>query len=147
MEAQQYLQAWLKLAHLAALLAWCAALFALPALLASFPSVHGRVARQRLLAATRFTYIAIGSPAAVLAIATGTGLIFLTAAGGPWLVGKLTLVAALSLFHAGCGKLILVLHRTPRRWPRRAHLALAAVPLALVPGVLWLVLAQPAWGR
>jgi len=137
---------WIKALHLASLLVWCAGLFALPALLALFPGAPDRIERRRLLAATRFTFIAFASPAAVLAIASGTALIFLTGSYAPWMLAKLTLVAGMVFFHAGCGKLVLVLHREPARWTRGAHLALALVPLLLIPGVLWLVLAQPAWG-
>jgi uncharacterized membrane protein len=137
---------WIKFVHLAALLAWCACLLALPSLLALFPLAHGRVNRRRLRAATRFVYIALASPAAVLAVVSGTALIHLMNAYAPWFFAKLTLVAAMVLFHAGCGKLVLVLRERPRCWPPGLLLAMAGLPLALILGVLWLVLAQPALG-
>ncbi len=136
---------WIKFVHLSALLVWCAALFALPALLALHPTTQGRIARHRLRAATRFIYIALASPAAVLAVASGTLLIHPTASYAPWLLAKLTLVTGMVFFHAVCGKLVLVLREKPRLWPAAAHVSLALVPLLLVPGVLWLVLAQPRW--
>lgn len=136
---------WIKFAHLSALLVWCAALVALPALLALFPVTVERIARRRLRAGVRFVYIAVASPAAVLAVASGTLLIHPTASYAPWLLAKLTLVTAMVFFHAACGKLLLVLRLTPQRWPAAAHLALGAVPVLLIPGVLWLVLAQPRW--
>ncbi|MGV3492502.1 MAG: CopD family protein [Ramlibacter sp.] len=135
---------WIKFVHLAALLAWCACLLALPALLALFPLAEGRVARRRVRAAVRFVFIALASPAAVLAVASGTALVHLTQAYAPWFFAKLTLVAAMVLFHAGCGKLVLVLRERPRSCPPGLLLATAGVPLALILGVLWLVLAQPA---
>jgi uncharacterized membrane protein len=136
---------WIKFVHLTALLAWCACLLALPALLALVPHAQGRVARRRVRAATRFVYIALASPAAVLAVVSGTALIHLVQAYAPWFFAKLTLVAAMVLFHAGCGKLMLVLHERPRGWPPGVLLATAALPLALMLGVLWLVLQQPQW--
>ncbi|KQP17883.1 CopD family protein [Pseudorhodoferax sp. Leaf267] len=134
---------WIKFVHLSALLAWCASLFALPALLALYPQTQGRIAKRRLWAASRFVYIAIASPAAVLAVVSGTLLIHVTGSYAVWLLAKLTLVAAMVFFHAGCGKLLLVLRETPQRWSPGFHVALALVPALLIPGVLWLVLAQP----
>lgn len=136
---------WIKFLHLSMLLAWCACLLALPPLLALFASTEGRVARQRLRAATRFVYIALASPAAVLAVVSGTALVHLMQVYAPWFFAKLTLVAAMVLFHAGCGKLMVVLHQRPRGWPPGVLLALAALPALLILGVLWLVLAQPRW--
>lgn len=134
---------WIKFVHLAALLTWCASLLALPPLLALVPRTEGRVNKHRLRAATRFVYIALASPAAVLAVISGTALIHLMNVYAPWFFAKLTLVAAMALFHAGCGKLILVLRERPRSWPPGLLLAMAGLPLVLILGVLWLVLAQP----
>jgi putative membrane protein len=142
----QWLAAWLpwiKFVHLSALLAWCACLFTLPALLTLYPETTGRIAKRRLVAATRFVYVAVASPAAVLAVVSGTLMIHVTGSYAVWLLAKLTLVAAMVFFHIGCGKLILVLRKTPRRWPAPFHVALVIVPALLIPGVLWLVLAQP----
>lgn len=134
---------WIKFVHLSALLAWCASLFALPALLALYPQTTGRIAQRRLVAASRFVYIAVASPAAVLAVVSGTLLIHVTGSYAVWLLAKLTLVVAMVFFHVGCGKLILLLRETPRRWSSNLHVALLIVPALLILGVLWLVLAQP----
>jgi len=134
---------WLKFAHLSALLAWCAALFALPVLLALYPQTASNLDRRQLRAASRFTYIAVASPAAVLAVATGTALIHPTHSYGAWLFAKLTLVTAMVFFHALCGKLMLRQHALHLRGGRRWQSWLALVPAALIPLVLWLVLAQP----
>lgn len=136
---------WIKFVHLAALSAWCACLVALPSLLATIPVTEGRVARRRLRAATRFVYIAIASPAAVLAVVSGTALIHLMNVYAPWFFVKLTLVAAMVLFHAACGKLVLVLREQPKSWAPAVLLAMAVLPCLLIPAVLWLVLAQPQW--
>lgn len=137
------LVAWLKFAHLSALLAWCAALFALPVLLALYPQTHSGVDRRQLRAGTRFTYIAIASPAAVLAVISGTSLIHLTQSYGGWMLAKLTLVTGMVFFHAICGKLMLRQHEARQRGGRHWQPWLALVPALLVPAVLWLVLAQP----
>lgn len=135
---------WIKFVHLSALLVWCACLLALPSLLALFPVTQGKVSRRRLRAATRFVYIALASPAAVVAVVSGTALIHLMQVYAPWFFAKLTLVAAMVLFHASCGKLVLVLRQQPRFWSPGLLLAMGTLPLALILGVLWLVLAQPA---
>ncbi|MBP7567366.1 MAG: CopD family protein [Burkholderiaceae bacterium] len=137
---------WLKFIHLSALMLWCGCLFALPALLAQYRGTRGHVDRKRLQAATRFTYIAVASPAAIVAVIAGTLLIHPTQSYGNWMIAKLTLVAVMIFFHAICGKLILVLHDRRDRAPQRLHLMLVLVPALLVPVVLWLVLAQPVFG-
>ncbi len=137
---------WIKFVHLSTLMAWCACLIAMPALLALYPVTQGRVARHRLKAGTRFVYIALASPAAVLAVVSGTALIHVMQAYSPWLLAKLTLVTGMVFFHATCGKMLLVLRDEPRRWSAGFFVGLAAVPMALIVGVLWLVLAQPRWG-
>jgi putative membrane protein len=134
---------WLKFLHLSALLAWSAALFALPVLLSLYPHAVGRVERLRARAAARFTYIVLASPAAVLAVVSGTALIHPTRSYAPWLLAKLTLVALLVLFHATCGKLLLRQHDRHQRGGPRWQPWLAVVPATLLPLVLWLVLAQP----
>ncbi len=136
---------WIKFVHLSALLAWCAGLLALPSLFALYPVVSGRVDRRRVWAATRFTYVAIASPAAVVAVISGTALIHPTGSYGNWMLAKLTLVAAMVFFHCACGKFILMLQEKPRRWAPVVHRLLVVVPALLIPGVLWLVLAQPSF--
>ncbi|KQP43169.1 CopD family protein [Pseudorhodoferax sp. Leaf274] len=137
---------WIKFVHLSTLAAWCACLIALPPLLALYPVTRGRVSRHRLKAGTRFVYIALASPAAVLAVVSGTALIHVMGAYAPWLAAKLTLVTGMVFFHATCGKMLLVLREQPRRWSAGFFVGLAAVPLVLILGVLWLVLAQPRLG-
>lgn len=134
---------YLKFAHFCALLVWCAGLLALPSLLALYPAAHGRVARERAITATRFTYIAIASPAAVLAVASGTLLVHPVDAYQGWLLAKLTLVAGMVGFHIACGTLMTTLHDRPRRFGAGLLQATVAVPLALIGGVLATVLWQP----
>ncbi|MGD9946594.1 MAG: CopD family protein, partial [Burkholderiaceae bacterium] len=104
---------WLMAAHIAALTLWCAGLFFLPALLAAHAGVADPPAFHRLRTMSRFTYIAIASPAAVLAILTGTALVAFSDLLGDWLITKLTLVGAMSAFHVYCGRLLTLLGRHP----------------------------------
>lgn len=147
-----------KTLHIAALVMWCAGLLTLPVLL----GLHRHIASPEAIASphllqrnytrfrklTHFTYTALVTPAAVIAIAAGTVLIFIAQVFEVWLLAKLGCVAGMVLAHAWLGHLILqsserdVHWRMP--WPTLAWLV--AVPSML--GVLWLVLAKPdatAW--
>ena len=140
----------IKTLHIAALVVWCATLVALPALL----GLHQHVARQthwvdvqhhyvRFRRFTHVTYTAVATPAAVLAIAAGTVLIFAAQVFEVWLLAKLVCVAGMALAHAWLGHLIVqsgersVYWRMP--WPGLSWLV--TVPCMLA--VLWLVLAKP----
>lgn len=145
----------LKYLHLAALLSWCAALIALPVLLHVYGAVwrtrpgtgqtQARYAEFRLI--THYGYVGFATPAAIIAIAAGTGLIFAGQVFDLWFLAKLALVAGMTLVHAWIGHLVLTsgedrgLHRMP------SSLWALAVGVPLMAGVLWLVLAKPdlAW--
>ena len=79
---------------------WCAGLFALPMMLARHDPAIGQADHTRIRHATHYGYTLLVTPAAVLAIAAGTVLIFLREAFMPWMFAKLVLVAALVAFHA-----------------------------------------------
>ena len=134
---------YLKFVHFTALLVWCACLFALPALLALHAYRPTKVERERVVAATRFTFVALASPAAIVAVVSGTLMVYPTGSYGGWMLAKLTLVTGMVIFHAVCGKLVLVLQRKPHAVRPGWLLTLGGVPLLLVPGVLAMVLWQP----
>ena len=135
--------AWLKGAHIATLALWCACLFYLPALLNEVRQAKGEAAHRRARIMARGTFVMVASPAAVLAIITGTILVVLAGAGGLWLVVKLTLVALMVVFHLQCGKLITALDDLKRLRSSARLLALLIYPALLIPGVLWMVLGKP----
>jgi protoporphyrinogen IX oxidase len=135
--------AWLKALHIATLLVWCAGLFYLPGLFAAHPLARNLRDLRRIRSMTRFTYVAVTSPAAVLAILSGTALVYVAEARGGWLVLKLTAVSLMVLYHLYCGRTLARLHTAPAALPPAAHLALLVVPGLLVPIVLWLVLGKP----
>ena len=145
----------LKYLHLAAMLCWCAALVALPLLLhfygqiwrgkADSSQTQARYAEFRLI--THFGSVGFATPAAVIAIAAGTGLIFADQVFDLWFVAKLTLVAGMALVHAWIGHLVLTSgeHRGLHDMPSAIWALVLGLPL--MRGVLWLVLAKPdlAW--
>lgn len=135
-----------KALHIAALSVWCAGLIALPIIL----HVHGRSPAMRTEAGyaefrllSHRTYIALVTPAAVVAIAAGTGLILLEGLRAPWLIAKLAAVVGMVLLHAWFGHVISRtgqergLYRPPLPWPG------LAAGLGLMAVTLWLVLAKP----
>ncbi|MBN2700721.1 MAG: CopD family protein [Methylohalobius sp. ZOD2] len=135
---------WLVLLHISAVVCWCGSLLYMPALLAGAPLLpqakyeeSGRLALSRLL----FTYFV--TPAALVAVASGT-LVFVT--GGIvalWLILKLTLVAGLVFCHVLTGLLLVYAWHHPQRNPMLPCLLLGAVMAGLILAVLGLVLTKP----
>ena len=134
---------WLKVVHIPAMLMWCAGLFYLPALFAAHPRASRTIHMRRLRTMTRFIYIGVASPAAIIAIVTGTFLIYTAGVSGWWLAIKLALVTGMMLFHVVCGRLLAELAHRPALFPAWAHLSLIAVPAILIPAVFWMVLGKP----
>lgn len=136
--------AWLLFLHIASLVIWCAALFYLPVVFNANRNLK-RGSARRLRMMTRFAFIGLASPAAVLAIITGTALVYFTQASGSWLAAKLLLVALMAAFHVYCGHTLTLLgHEGSHKQKRRgASLGMIVVPVLLIAGVLWLVLAKP----
>lgn len=134
----------LKTLHLATLLVWCAGLLALPLTLRwhdpdSSPARHGR-----LLDITRGTYIWLATPAAVIAIGSGTGLMFARGVFEPWMFAKLVVVALLVVVHVRVGLAVEKLKETPALAPTPGPWWLTLGAALAMCGVLLLVLAKPA---
>lgn len=138
--------AWLKAAHIATLCVWCAGLIFLPSLFigrARHPS--GPQLRQ-LWKFTWVGYRAIVSPAAVLAIATGTGLIFAYGVLVPWLFLKLMVVGGMVALHMYCGHVLGLLAEPERCYARWRSILMIIAACLLILAVLLLVLGKPGIG-
>jgi protoporphyrinogen IX oxidase len=135
--------AWLKVIHISALVVWCAGLFYLPTMFAAHPATREHDAFRRLRAMTRVSFVGIASPAAVIAIASGSALIPITAAAEGWLFIKLTIVTLMVAFHVWCGELLAKLRTDAPDYRSGRLLLLTVVPVFLIPAVLWLVLHKP----
>ncbi|WBV43453.1 CopD family protein [Pseudoroseomonas cervicalis] len=135
--------AWLKAAHIATLCIWCAGLLVLPGLFIG--RVHALPKRElkRLWHFTWIGYRVVMSPAAVLAIATGTGLIFGYAVFEPWLYLKLAVVGAMVALHMSYGLALARLAEPEKHFPRLAGLAMLGGATLLILAVLLLVLGKP----
>lgn len=131
----------LKLLHFATLICWCGSLLYLPGLIASSARQGAPLSGNRL---NRAIFTLVATPAALLAIGSGSALFLQDQRFGNWLVAKLTLVALLVCGHALCGVLLL----RAERFPDGAALTLPSAALGaflslLVAAILWLVLAKP----
>ncbi len=136
-----------KFLHLAALLVWCAALILLPFLLrlhsaaTDGPVSQSEFTRLRLLAHVGYTMIA--TPAAVIAVVAGTGLIFLDRVFEPWLLVKLACVAGMVLVHVWLGHLVQSSGEKGPGWAMPSPMIALVFALPLMGAVLWLALAKP----
>jgi len=135
---------WLKIVHLAAIAIWSAGLICLPALYARRADVPSRASRHRLQALARFLYVAVLSPAAFVAIGSGTVLIFVRQSFEPWFSLKLALVGVLATIHILTGLVIVRLFETGNVYPFWRFVAVTVATLAVVTAILVVVLAKPA---
>lgn len=134
----------LKLLHIAAISVWAAGLLYLPGLFAAHPKCAGSETEFRHLRhQTRLVYVALMSPAAVIAVISGTLLVFLAAAIGGWIVLKLAAVTGMVLLHVYMGRLLGVLLSQPSLRPPFAHRLLIVPAVLLIVAVITLVSWKP----
>ena len=135
----------LKFVHVAAIALWAGGLLVLPLLLHGRARLRERGSAERLHLVTRRLLLWFASPAAFVAVASGTALIFLRPTQQPWFSAKLALVGALAALHVSLGTLVLRLFKPGERVPAwRLWAAMLASPVLIVL-VLLLVLDKPAW--
>ncbi|RZL62854.1 MAG: hypothetical protein EOP81_14920 [Variovorax sp.] len=133
---------WLKLLHISAVIVWCGALLYLPAaVVAAGVPVNGAASSGSPPLRRIFTGVA--TPAALIAIASGSAIFLLQGPLVPWLIAKLALVALLVLGHGACGMLILRVERNERRGLHGLGVAVSVTTVAWLLGIAWLVLAKP----
>ena len=135
---------WMKLIHIAGIAIWMAGLVSLPGLYVQRAQVAEEDQLLRLQRMVRFAYVNLMSPAAFIAIASGTMLIFLREAFEPWLSAKLVLVGGLALIHTLTGLVIIRLFKEGEIYPVWRFIGTTVLTLALILGVLYLVLAKPS---
>lgn len=132
-----------KALHIVLLVVWCSGLFALPLMLSRHDSNIEQSEYARIRVMTHYTYTYLVTPAAVLAIATGTVLIFLREVFVLWMFAKLVVVAMLVIFHAWVGYVLVWLAETQgEHIPPSPRLPFALLVLIVI-GILTLVLVKP----
>lgn len=135
----------LKFLHVAAISLWSAGLLSLPFIYRQRPGLSGDDL-YRLHIFTRHFYVGFVSPAAFVAIGTGTALIFLRETYVAWFSLKLLLVAVMTGIHLFSGLLILRLFEPKGRYPWWRFTGVTALTLLVVAGILGLVLGKPVLG-
>ena len=132
--------AWMKAIHIATLSIWCAGLISVPLMLLRRPDIVGDqlYALQR---ATRFAFIIVISPAAFIAIGTGTALIFAQETFTLWFALKLLFVGILAKIHIRTGSEVVEVFKEEGSFPAwKAVGAITAASLAtsaILVTVLW----------
>ena len=135
---------WLKALHIAALAVWAGGLVVLPLLLARRPAAAEGAELWGLQAFVREAYRAVISPAAFVAVVSGTALVFAREVFEPWFAAKLVVVGLLAVLHLRFGHLVLTVFRPDGHYaPWRQWSSIAAV-LSVVAAILGLVLLKPA---
>lgn len=134
---------WLKLLHVASLAIWAGGILLMPILLGQRQAAGEGPSLHRLHAFTRFAYITVISPAAFLAIGSGTALILARETFTHWFALKLVFVGLLVALHVWIGLLVLSVFDEGGRF---AHWRVGAslVTLSVVmTAIFWVVLAKP----
>jgi uncharacterized membrane protein len=133
----------LKFIHLATIALWSGGLLALPFLFWQRHKLAAGAELDRLHRITRLVYVEVTSPAAFIAIASGTGLIFLQATFAEWFSIKMVLVGLMSMLHVVAGLLIHKLFLPSGRFGPASFVSLSASYMVLIVAIIWVVLAKP----
>jgi len=134
----------LKFVHIAAIAVWTAGLISLPSLYVQRAHVKSDDALYRMQRMTRFAFVAIISPAAFIAVASGIGLSFLREVFSPWFSWKLGFVGLLAMFHVFSGLVVIRLFRDGEVYPAWRFLLATVSCCLVVVAILVLVLAKEA---
>lgn len=132
--------AWMKAIHIATLSIWCAGLISIPLMLRRRTDMVGDslFALQR---ATRFTFITLVSPAAFIAIGTGTVLIFAQETFTVWFAVKLLFVGLLAKVHIRTGSAVVEVFKDDgnfSNWKAATAIGIASLVVsAILIVVLW----------
>jgi len=133
----------LKFIHLGTIAIWSAGLIVLPLLFWQRRGLELGSELDRLHRLTRFVYVGMTSPAAFLAIGSGTVLIFLQTTFLEWFSLKMVLVGLLVMLHVVAGLTLMHLFEPTGRFGRFSYVALTVSYLVLITAIIWVVLAKP----
>lgn len=134
---------WVKTLHIAAIVVWAAGLICLPGLYVRRARVPAGESLHRLEAMARFLYIVAVSPAAFVAVGSGTALIFMRQTFEPWFTMKLAFVGVLVTVHILTGLVMMRLFQEGNVYPVWRFVAVTLATLLVVAAILAIVLAKP----
>jgi len=134
---------WLKILHVGAVIAWAGTLLYMPILIAAIANQRRTAGDEGLPPPLlRAVFINLATPAALVAIASGTAIFMGSGLLAHWLIVKLALVGMLVLGHAFCGMLLLRVERGDALAVGFSHLVMV-LSLLWLAGIAWLVLRKP----
>ena len=133
----------LKFVHLATIALWSGGLIALPFLFWQRRTLEAGLDLDRLHRVVRLVYVELTSPAAFIAIASGTALIFLQATFAEWFSLKMLLVGIMAMLHVLAGLVLVQLFLPEGRFSRLSYLALTSAYIVVITAIIWVVLAKP----
>jgi protoporphyrinogen IX oxidase len=133
----------MKFVHLATIAIWSGGLIGLPFLFWQRRTVGVGSDLDRLHRMTRFVYVGMTSPAAFIAIGSGTALIFLQATFEEWFSLKMLVVGAMVMLHVVAGLVLMRLFSPDGRFGLFSCVALTGAYLVLITAILWIALAKP----
>jgi len=132
-----------KFLHLAAIAVWSGGLIALPFLFWQRRLFGPGSELDRLHRVTRLVYVELTSPAAFLAIFSGTVLIFLQTTFVEWFSIKMVFVGLMAMLHVVAGLVMHQLFSPTGRFGRFSFVALSVAYVVLIIAIIWVVLAKP----
>ena len=133
----------LKFVHLATIAVWSGGLLVLPLLFWQRRGLEAGAELDRLHRIVRLVYVELTSPAAFVAVGSGTALIFLQATYEEWFSIKMVLVGIMAMLHVVAGLVVHQLFSPTGRFGRFSFISLSATYAVLILAILWVVLAKP----
>ena len=133
----------LKFIHLGTIAIWSGGLIVLPFLFWQRRAIEVGPELDRLHRLTRFVYVGMTSPAAFVAIGSGTALIFLQATFLEWFSLKMVLVGIMVMLHVVAGLTLMHLFEPAGRFSRFSYVALTVAYLVLITAIIGVVLGKP----
>jgi uncharacterized membrane protein len=136
----------LKFVHITTIAIWAAGLISLPGLYVQRAHVKDKDALYRLQMIVRYAYVAIISPAAFVAVVSGTALIFGQQTFAGWFSVKLLFVGMLAILHVLTGLIIIRLFKEGETYPVWRFIAATVLTAAVVGAIVFVALAKPFIG-
>lgn len=134
----------LKFVHVLAIAMWSVGLLSLPFLYSQRRQLKDK-ALFSLHNFVRFFYIKLVSPAAFVAVVSGTALIFVESTFVPWFSVKLALVGAMVFIHVLSGLVILRLFEPGQTYPTSRVIIVITLTATVIAAILVTVLGKPQW--
>lgn len=133
----------LKGLHIGALVIWCAGLIVIPSLYRQRAVTREGEPVHDLHRFTRGVFVNITSPAAFVAVGSGTALLFVGDVFTAWMFIKLAAVGALVGLHMRAGLVIITIFNRNQRYAAWRQVGATLSVLAVIAAILGLVLGKP----